>query len=159
MVIESLKHNMKVVSVFTLVVLISYSCVGCSSDDEKINREIEDLLTITQGIYGQATSYDDVGDNPVRYNPGFRIEVFDQIPSFDPADGIEPLQSVVAGERGFYEIELETGSYCVCTTFRRCLSADIFESELLRLDYEFSAGPGWSFDPMEDNVDLGCIAG
>ncbi len=64
-------------------------------------------------------------------------------PSDDPEDGTQPHAQTVSDQRGFYELELETGDYWVCTSFRRCVDVTIEEQTLLQLDYEFGAGPGW----------------
>lgn len=54
------------------------------------------------------------------------------------------LFSGKSGEMGFYEIEMENGEYFVCTTYLRCTEIEILSGQLLRCDFEFGAGPGWS---------------
>jgi len=135
--------------------IFMFSIVSCSekTPDE---MEFDELLTISQGVYGQATKLDDVGENDIVSYEGFGIDVFDEPPSTDPDDGMETLVSTETVDQGFYEIELDTGNYCICTTFRRCVSVNVVENRLLRIDYEFGVGPGWSFPLGADNIESEC---
>ena len=112
--------------------------------DNSINRDVKDLLIITQGVYGQVTSQDDIGSNPVEYFPEFRIDIFDYEPSDNPNDGAAIHLSAESDDRGFFEAQLKTGTYWICSFFRRCTTININENKIIRMDYEFSAGPGWS---------------
>ncbi len=48
-------------------------------------------------------------------------------------------------EHGFYQIELVTGDYQICTTFQRCTRFTVSPGQRVRLDYEFGPGSaGWS---------------
>ncbi|AKQ68405.1 hypothetical protein A176_005317 [Myxococcus hansupus] len=57
------------------------------------------------------------------------------------------MGSVTSTREGFYEVALEPGRYRICTTFERCTEFVVEEGQLVRLDYEFSVGPGWSAPP------------
>ncbi len=118
---------------------------GCG--DDGIDRDVEDLVTITQGIYGQVTSTNDVGDVETRYLPGFEIDVFPVPPIFPAPDdehGV-PVATTESGARAFYEVALDPGDYVVCTFFGRCIDITVLEGALMRLDYSFSIAPGWFF--------------
>ncbi len=135
---------------FRTVLLPIFIClvISCSSDsssnEEPMSVDTELSISIAQGVYGLTTSYDDVGDNPIEIYSGFNIDVFYEKPSSDLNEDVVPLASAESDDNGFYEIALQSGEYCVCTTFRRCLNVSIQENEALRLDYEYSVGPGWS---------------
>ncbi|AEI68721.1 putative lipoprotein [Corallococcus macrosporus] len=58
--------------------------------------------------------------------------------------GESDVGSVTSNEEGFYEFALEPGDYRICTTFERCTDFTVGTGEAVRLDYEFSVGPGWS---------------
>lgn len=118
-------------------VLTSTACF-----EEEYDPYVEDLLTISQGVYGQTTSHDDVGYNPVVVNSHFTVLAYTSQPPQNMEDA-EPYASDISNERGFYELGLEPGVYWICTTFGRCVELDL-GTELLRLDYEFGVGPGWS---------------
>ncbi|MDO6526629.1 hypothetical protein [Motilimonas sp. 1_MG-2023] len=118
---------------------------------------MKNKLSITQGVFGAITSHDDIGDNHVEFASGFNIDIFYDQPSMDLNEAVTPLVSIQSDEKGFYEHELETGEYCICTRFRRCAPIVIHENEMLRLDYELSTGPGWSLpnDP-ERALEFSC---
>lgn len=105
--------------------------------------EVEQQVSIDQGIYGLITTYDDVGSyNPILVLPGFTVNVFYEKPS--SGEEAIPLLSTESDSRGIYQIPLQSDEYCVCTAFRRCTSITVSENKTLRLDYDFSNGPGWS---------------
>jgi hypothetical protein len=103
----------------------------------EIDRAVERRLTIAQGLYGQTTSQDDIGVNPARYFP-MPLDIF------SPKGDGPALVTAKSDSRGFYEIALEPGAYRACTSFKRCTRFTIERGKCVRLDYEFSVGPGWS---------------
>jgi hypothetical protein len=123
-------------------IFVALAALGCGGGGEGIDRHVEDLVTIDQGIYGQITSADDVGDADHAYLAGFGVDVY-TIP-----DGTvlgTPLANTVSGqERGYYELALDAGDWLVCTRFQRCVIVTVAAGQRLRLDYEFSNAPGWS---------------
>ena len=122
--------------------LMSISLTSTACFEEEFDPYVEDRLTVSQGIYGQTTSHDDIGYNPVVVNSDFTVLAYTSEPPQN-LDGAQPFASDVSDERGFYELSLQPGEYWICTTFGRCIQLDL-GTELLRLDYEFGAGPGWS---------------
>ena len=111
---------------------------GCASDNAaaEIDRRVEDRLTISTGVYGQTTAQDDVGNDPVEYNP--------MTLSVSARGDSTPLAEVTSDDNGFYEIPLSPGNYSICTSFGRCTDFEVGEGQCVRLDYEFSVGPGWA---------------
>lgn len=125
-------------------IVVLLTLVGCTP--EPIDRRVEQFVTITRGIYGQATFIDDMGSDDADYLPGLRIDVF-PAPPIVPAPGDDlglPVASTESGWHGFYELTLEPGEYVACTAFRDCAAVTIGEGGLARLDYEVGPGPGWS---------------
>ncbi len=116
--------------------------LGCDHQGGGIDRHVEDLVTIDQGIYGQVTSVNDVGAPDTAYVPAFPVSVF-PVP-----DGIvlgSPIASAETGpDRGFYQVALDAGDWVVCDWARRCVTASVGPAQRLRLDYEIGPGPGWS---------------
>jgi len=55
-----------------------------------------------------------------------------------------PLATATSDGVGFYEFPLTPGDYSLCTSFRRCTALHVETGQCVRLDYEFSVGPGWS---------------
>lgn len=125
----------------TLTLLLSLLLFACGPQikEEELDTHVEDLLTISQGVYGQATSVDDVCTPTCERN--YATMTFNVHSATDPSlPGVE----VKTGERGFYEVALDVGSYEICTSFGRCKQFVVQPQQLVRLDYEFSNGPGWS---------------
>jgi hypothetical protein len=108
-----------------------------------IDRNVETKLTITSGVYGQTTSQDDVGDHAPEYK-SMQVNVFSS--SSDEA----PLATATSDEVGFYEIALLPGDYSMCTVFGRCRDFRADQGQCVRLDYEYSVGPGWTTSEVID---------
>ncbi len=129
----------------TLRWVVPASCLvaaACGSQTETIDRRVEDRVTIEQGIYGQITSVDDVGEHEPQYFSGFGVFVYAVPPGTELGEPVANTSSEAS--RGFYEVALPASDHVVCTTFRRCVVVTITEGQRLRLDYEFGPGPGWS---------------
>lgn len=125
----------------TTMAVLAIALTGCGGKSAKgIDRQVEELLTIRRGLYGQVTSLDDIGEHLPEYLQRFGIDVF-QVPGGTELGS--PVAHTASAERGFYEIELPPSDYVVCSSFRRCVRVALGD-ELRRLDYEFSVGPGWS---------------
>jgi hypothetical protein len=103
---------------------------------------VEQRVTIQQGIYGQVTSLDDVGRHEPQPLGGFPIYVYD-VPA-GTVLGAPTASTASETSLGFYEMALPSGDHVVCTSFQRCVVVTIRAGQRLRLDYEFSVGPGWS---------------
>jgi hypothetical protein len=131
----------------TVVVSTAIFILSAACDLTGVSYDVSDLITIDQGVYGQATTYDDTSGGEVEYMEGLDVEVFLEQPSTDPEDGATPHASARSGERGFWEIELAVGDYWLCTSFRRCIFIAIDEGTLLRKDYVFGFMGGWPMDP------------
>lgn len=87
-------------------------------------------MTITQGVYGQTTSQDDVGSNPRE-----AIEMTLTV-SAGTAAASSRLGDVTSGDQGFYEYPLDAGDYVICTAFGRCTTFSIAPAQRYRLDYQ-----------------------
>ncbi len=144
-------------SLLAISACILISCTNESSDEEPTTQDLKENLSITQGVYGLTTSHNDVGDNPIEIISGFDVDIFYEQPTTDLEEDVTPLVSIKSNGEGLYEEELESGEYCICTSFRRCAPVVIHENELLRLDYESSVGPGWSLpNDLESTLALSC---
>lgn len=58
--------------------------------------------------------------------------------------GAPTASTVSESSIGFYEIALSNGDHVACTSYERCVAVTVSEGQRLRLDYEYSVGPGWS---------------
>lgn len=94
-----------------------------------VDEDVEDRLTITQGVYGQTTLRDDVGDNPRE-----AIEMTLTV-SAGTLDANTKLGDVTSGDQGFYEYPLDAGDYVICTSFQRCTTFSVAAAQRVRLDY------------------------
>ena len=116
---------------------VTFALTACGEANTSIDRQVESQLTIASGVYGQTTSVDDVGSNSPQYFP-MTLSVFNS------EDHNAALANARSDERGFYEIQLSPGEYTICTSFDRCTPLPVSDGQCIRLDYEFSVGPGWS---------------
>ena len=100
-----------------------------SASDTGTGDVIDDMVTITVGIYGQTLTYDDVGGGLSAMTDPLSIE----------SGGTEVANT---GERtsSFYEVMLDPGTYQVCTDFGSCSPDVTITDGLQRCDFE--AGPG-----------------
>jgi hypothetical protein len=117
--------------------------------------DADKLVTIQQGVYGITTSQDDVGDHPVLPMGGFSILVYGDLPPVSVDTGVlpiapPPLVETRSDPSGFYQLELDARRYVFCTSFLRCIWLEVSPGQRVRLDYEYSVGPGWSpGDPVK----------
>jgi hypothetical protein len=123
-------------------------CVGalgaCSGGSATPAPAAGTTLSIAQGVYGWARSYDDVGPTPTNeVLRGFPIDVFASQPPPTPGDGRSPLAHAETDDTGFYELTLPVGHHWLCTSFRRCTEVDIAPGTTVRKDYQGGPGPGW----------------
>ena len=124
-----------------LLLVIGLLLTACALED------IEDLVTIEQGVYGQCSVEDDVG--PARYpcGSGKIFAVFLEEPG---ERGTEvPLEASVAvtnsNRDGFYQIALDEGEYGLCHIVDNgnepfviaCTEVTVRESRTSRYDYTF----------------------
>jgi hypothetical protein len=129
---------------------------GCG--DEELDRGVERHLTITQGIYGQLTSFDDTGGG-MHYLPGVAVDAF-AVPTPPPEPPLfaippdedlgPPIATMESSADGFYELPLDPGDYLLCAEpcgpdRPRCTIATVPAGGLVRRDYASGNAPqGWS---------------
>jgi hypothetical protein len=141
-------NNLRVFKSSSMLVLGLAVALGCGSSQPSL-PDADKLVTIQQGVYGITTSQDDVGDNPVVSKPNFSILVYGDVPPLSIGqnglpDVPPPLAETHSDESGFYQLELDAGRHVFCTSFLRCVWLDVPVDQRVRLDYEYSVGPGWS---------------
>lgn len=128
---------------------------GCG--DEGVDHDTEKYLTITQGIYGQLTSFDDAGGETDAL-PGVQVNAF-AVPTPAPEPPFHaippdedlgpPIASMDSTAAGFYELPLDPGDHLLCAApcgpdLPRCTIATVPAGGLVRRDYVFGAPNGWS---------------
>ena len=131
--------------IFLMAVVSLFCMTGCNTDspDNKIPN-IESDASIQQGVFGQALSYSDEIPNDGPWpSSDLPVDVFHS----DPAVESEymPFLSVYTNHRGFYEIPLNVGAYCLCVfSSENCTRVAISENDLQRIDISVAAGwPRW----------------
>lgn len=127
-----------------LTFALGVTLLFASCQPERYN-DPDHKVTIVQGIYGMATKHDDVGANPVVAWKDARFIVYANCPAGSGYDPDNPVIAEVTSDySGFYQLPLDPGDYVVCTAFQRCTTVTVAPNSRVRLDYEFSVGPGWS---------------
>lgn len=107
-----------------LLVAVLGACGG-------LDRNIEDQITIDQGVYGLLISGCDTSGCNDQPAAGEQVMVF--------APGAYRTHSMVlAGNDGVYEIDLEPGDYTLCT--QSCTSISVAAAATVRADWV--SGPG-----------------
>ncbi len=106
--------------------LIALLAVGCG---DAIDENIEDQITIEQGVYGLLISGCDTSGCHDQPAAGEEVIVY--------AAG-QDEQSVTADGNGVYEIRLPAGDYTLCTTV--CTAVTVPSGNTVR--YDWKSGPG-----------------
>ena len=128
-------------SKFVYVLVFILLIISCGSENGGgIDRDIEKFVTIENGIYGQVTKVNDIGNNNPSYAEGFTINIYKKDDELIKSNIVASATSTTFG---FYEIELSGGSYNICSFFNRCNNLELGVDQSVRCDYEFSVGPGW----------------
>lgn len=127
-----------------LVALCLVSLVACN-DSKQSNTlpDIDNYVSIAEGVYGQVSYVDDVGSTSESVIEDFEIHVFTMPFKSSDFGTSTPLISTSSNSVGFYEIPLQVSTYCICTDSGRCAGVNLEDKSLIRIDYEMSVGPGW----------------
>ena len=125
-----------------VLVFVLFVAVGCGSsgDGGGIDRDVEKYITIENGIYGQVTIVNDVGNNDASYMEGSKINIYMK------DDELIESNIVASGTSdafGFYEIELSDSSYKICTITNQCKNLDLGMAQIVRCNYEIGVISGW----------------
>jgi len=113
--------------------LIALLAVGCGAS---VDRDIEDEITIDQGVYGLLIAGCDTTGCKDQPASGERVVVY--------APG-EPgaLARATADQEGIYQIDLAAGDYTLCTY--SCTAITVPASDVIRADWTSGPGGGdWS---------------
>lgn len=101
--------------------------VGCGG----VDREIEDQITIDQGVYGLLISGCDTSGCQDQPAAGEHVVVF--------AAGQDGAYAMATSdENGVYQIDLEAGDYTLCTY--NCTPITVPPYDTVR--YDWTSGPG-----------------
>ncbi|MCP3102293.1 hypothetical protein LZ198_25820 [Myxococcus sp. K15C18031901] len=98
----------------------------------------EVAVSISQGVYGVTTFVDDVCPSGCDVEATSMTLVVRALPSE------EEVATPKSDRDGFFQVELASGDYRLCTTFDRCTDFSVATAERVRRDYEMGPGPGWS---------------
>ncbi|MGZ6139388.1 MAG: hypothetical protein ACXWLA_01885 [Myxococcaceae bacterium] len=112
--------------------------LGCGTTG--IGHDVEGLLTISQGVYGQTYQVDDVC-------PGHACEVSAVSVEMTVSGALLPSSATVqsGGRLGFYELALPVGDFesCVAQAFQRCTQFSVSPGQRIRRDLEYGVGGGF----------------
>ena len=101
--------------------------VGCAT----VDRDIEDQITIQQGVYGLLISGCDTTGCKDQPASGERVVVY--APGETGA-----FARATSDQEGIYQIDLAAGDYTLCTY--SCTAVTVPESDVIRADW--TSGPG-----------------
>ena len=100
---------------------------GCGG----LDRNIEDEITIQQGVYGLLVSGCDTSGCVDQPAAGEQVTVF--------AAGEDRAHAMVTADgKGIYQIDLEAGDYTICTYSCTPISVPAFNT----VRYDWTSGPG-----------------
>ena len=112
--------------------------LGCGNTG--FGHDVEGLLTISQGAYGQTYEVDDVC-------PGNVCEVSALSAEITVTSQVLPSPVTVqsGGRLGFYELALPVGAFesCVPRAFQRCTQFSVSPGQRIRRDLEYGVGGGF----------------
>jgi hypothetical protein len=112
--------------------LIALLAVGCGS----VDRDIEDEITIDQGVYGLLVSGCDTS------NCRERPAVDESVKVYAPGETTVHARGT-SNDDGVYQIDLTPGDYSLCTY--SCTAITVPANDIVR--YDWTSGPGggqWS---------------
>jgi hypothetical protein len=117
--------------------LLMVAVVGaCAS----VDTDIEDQITIKQGVYGLLISGCDTSGCQDQPAAGQHVVVY-------AAGATGPFAQVVSDNDGVYQINLNAGDYTLCLVTYNCTTVTVPPNEKIR--YDWVSGPGggnWSVD-------------
>lgn len=134
------------------VVFVVGAGVGSCGSAVVVSRDVEDRVTIADGVYGQAVIFDDSGDVT---GPFALTKIELDVTDTNTSASI----SVVTDDVGFYQLELAPGSYQICTTWLEC-SVPPFTvpaDGVVRIDYDGGAPERWHKVTVESGPDAGAF--
>jgi hypothetical protein len=106
---------------------------GC----HQIDPDVEDRVTIQQGLYGQGASFDDTSSDS-SYLKNLKISIYTALGS--DADDV-----TFTDDHGFYQFARAAGDFVICAdtnSFLIC-SKGVIRSGLQRADLEWDLGRFW----------------
>jgi hypothetical protein len=107
------------------MVLVLGACGG-------LDHDIEDQITIEQGVYGLLISGCDTSGCQDQPAAGETVTVY------AAGDSSGPFTKVKSNEGGIYQINLVAGDYTLCT--HSCVTASVPAQRKVR--YDWTSGPG-----------------
>ena len=112
--------------------------LGCGNTG--IGHDVEGLLTISQGVYGQTYQVDDVCPGHVCEVSAVSVEVTVSSPVLTSTVTVQS-----GGRLGFYEIALPAGDFesCVPQALQRCTQFSVGPGQRIRRDLEYGVGGGF----------------
>ena len=136
-----------------IMAYIASNLLACGGDENNNDNEvpnIENDVSIQQGVYGQVTSVPDfVPNNGPSVVSDFSVDIYLAMPNLNSTPPDTPFLSTNTNHKGFYELPLQTGTYCLCAGPDDCTQLVINEDDLERADYAFSLIGAWSIEQLD----------
>ena len=117
---------------FLLIAALVAACGG------SVDTDIEDRITIEQGVYGLLISGCDTSGCQDRPASGEHVVVYS-------AGSSSKFSDVTSDDNGVYQINLAAGNYMLCT--ESCTTITVPANNKIRVDWTSGPGGGhWSAD-------------
>jgi hypothetical protein len=110
--------------------LVFLLVTGCGSD--AVDTDVEQFVTIQQGVYGQTTVYDEETGK-------VKTESIELLVLREETR----VRELASDSRGFYEAQLDPGDYRICTFLRVCTDLRVEAGKRVRKDHERGPARGW----------------
>ncbi len=107
---------------------------SCTSAATVVSRDVEDRVTVTHGLYGQAVAWGDGGEGDGPFALSTNLDV-----SADASSSVLLATDPV----GFFQLALDAGTYQICTAWQDCHEFAVPASGVIRIDYQFGVDTGW----------------
>jgi hypothetical protein len=128
-----------------LLVLVSLSAT-CTPSRGIVSRDVEARVTVTHGVYGQTVIWNDSDDGPYAL-VDYEFDV--------TATNATSPAPVISDDVGFYQLELDAGSYRICTAWSDCGTFTVPATGVVRFDYDGSSALGWHDVTVPGGPDAG----
>jgi hypothetical protein len=128
------------------LLLFASLSVTCSPAQTIVDRDVEARVTVTHGVYGQTVIWNDDDDGPYPL-VDYEFDV--------TATNATAPAPVISDDVGFYQLELDAGSYRICTTWSECGTFTVPATGVVRFDYDGSHAQGWHDVTVTGGPDAG----
>jgi hypothetical protein len=131
---------------FRCASVMAFAIVVGACNSTEFRTDIEDRVTISQGVYGQTLTRNKPDSAPFYAGRIYVLAYSDD----ETGEADESYAYVLSGTEGLYQIQLNPGSFYLCAADSLasqaefdCTEVEVPSGQRVRMDYCGGAGVGW----------------